>query len=139
MYQSWSKDGFPLNLMRFHFKQPVWSSEIFNFQDELSGNGSGTVVIRSPKGISRTSAFREHISQSQVVFKLSYSDKKLIICAVNGNFNALLSSTISFCVHSMLPPIYLIHKQWLKWLWWYNHIGGSSFQILSEWVMSVIK
>ncbi|KAK2423656.1 non-specific serine/threonine protein kinase [Trifolium repens] len=33
--------------------------------DELSGNGSGTVVIRSPKGISRTSAFREHISQSQ--------------------------------------------------------------------------
>ncbi|PNX94087.1 MAP kinase, partial [Trifolium pratense] len=33
--------------------------------DELSGNGSGTVVIRSPKGISRTSAFREHISHSQ--------------------------------------------------------------------------
>lgn len=32
-------------------------------QDELSGNGSGTVVIRSPKG-SGTSVFREHSSQS---------------------------------------------------------------------------
>lgn len=52
-----------------------WSSEIFNLQDELSENGSGTVVIRSPKG-SKPSVFRDQ--SSQVAFKLSYSDKKLI-------------------------------------------------------------
>jgi hypothetical protein len=45
-------------------------SEIFDLQDELSENGSGTVVIRSPKG-SKPSVFRE---SSQVAFKLSYSD-----------------------------------------------------------------
>lgn len=76
-------------------------SEILILQDELSGNGSGTVVVRSPKG-SRPSVFRDH--SSQVVLKLSYSDKKLIICAVNVNFNPLLSSSISFCVHPLSPP-----------------------------------
>ncbi|CAL5200920.1 unnamed protein product [Lathyrus oleraceus] len=34
--------------------------------DESSGNGSGTVVIRSPKGISRPSVFRDHSSQDEL-------------------------------------------------------------------------
>lgn len=122
--QSWSKDGFPMNLMKFHLKQPGNALIFWNLQlqDELSGNGSGTVVFRSPKG-SRSSAL--HDQSSQVVFKLSSSDMKLLLylcchllrilmqcslAAVMLLLKMLLQVELLFYVASMM--ILILHRHW---------------------------
>lgn len=50
------------------------STELVNLQDELSGNGTGTVVVRSPKG-SQPSLFRDQ--SSWVLFELRFFRTKL--------------------------------------------------------------
>jgi hypothetical protein len=87
-------------------------SEIFDLQDELSENGSGTVVIRSPKG-SKPSVFRE---SSQVAFKLSYSDKKLIIYLCSHLLRILMqcSPAAAMLLLKILPQVeplfYVVNK-----------------------------